>query len=74
VVGKIIASEISHKGNRTKVFAIFTPAFGAGSMIGTFLGGELARPYGRFPKWLGGHTELVKRWPFALPGMATTAM
>jgi hypothetical protein len=36
-------------------------------LFGTFLGGELAHPYGRLPSWLGGASEFWRRHPFALP-------
>lgn len=74
VVGKIFASEICHPGNRAKVFSIFSPGFSMGAMVGTFLGGELAHPYGRMPWWLGGTTELWKRWPYGLPCVVTAGM
>ncbi len=36
-------------------------------LLGTFLGGQLGRPYGRLPAWMGGKFELWREWPFALP-------
>ena len=36
-------------------------------MLGAFIGGELAHPYGRLPWWLGGTSEFWRRWPYALP-------
>ena len=67
VIGKILASEICHPGNRAKVFAIFSPGFALGAMMGTLVGGEFTYPYGRLPAWLGGTSEFYRRWPFALP-------
>ena len=67
VIVKIMASEISNPMNRAKIFSIFSPSFSVGIMLGTFMGGELAHPYGRLPSWLGGTSEFWRRWPFALP-------
>ncbi|CAD6573943.1 MAG: hypothetical protein TREMPRED_000968 [Tremellales sp. Tagirdzhanova-0007] len=67
VIVKILASEISSPENRAKVFSIFSPSFSVGIMLGAFIGGELAHPYGRLPWWLGGTSEFWRRWPYALP-------
>ncbi|RXK37787.1 hypothetical protein M231_04943 [Tremella mesenterica] len=74
VLNKIIASEISNPVNRDKIFAIFSPAFATGTMIGTLIGGELAHPYGRLPHLLGGSSEFWKEWPYALPCVVTTGV
>jgi MFS family permease len=67
VIVKILASEISHPSNRSRIFSIFSPAFAGGAMLGTFIGGEFAHPYGRMPWWLGGTAEIWREWPYALP-------
>ncbi|ORX40689.1 major facilitator superfamily domain-containing protein [Kockovaella imperatae] len=67
VIGKILASEICHPGNRAKVFAIFSPGFALGAMAGNLIGGEFSHPWHRLPAWLGGATELYRDWPYALP-------
>jgi len=67
VIVKIMASEISTPANRARVFSIFSPSFSVGLMLGTFMGGELAHPYGRLPWWLGGTSEFWRRWPYGLP-------
>jgi MFS family permease len=66
---KILASELTHPKNRAKVFSVFSPSFYIGIMLGTFLGGHLARPYGRLPWWLGGTADIWRRWPYALPSV-----
>lgn len=68
---KICAAELSHPSNRSAIFAILSPAFGSGFLLGTFLGGELAHPYGRLPSWLGGQARLFERSPYALPCLVT---
>ena len=67
VIGKILASEICHPGNRAKVFAIFSPGFALGAMAGNLIGGEFSHPWHRLPRWLGGRTQLYRDWPYALP-------
>ncbi|RSH91750.1 hypothetical protein EHS25_009119 [Saitozyma podzolica] len=67
VIVKILASEVSHPSNRSRIFSIFSPAFAGGAMLGTFIGGEFAHPYGRMPWWLGGTAEIWREWPYALP-------
>jgi MFS family permease len=74
VIGKIYASEISTPQNRTRLFAIFSPSFSIGIMVGTFLGGDLAKPYGRLPGWLGGKNEFWRDWPYALPCLTSAGM
>lgn len=69
VLNKILASEISNPSNRSRIFAIFSPSFSIGMLIGTFMGGQLAHPYGRLPWWLGGTSEFWRQWPFALPNV-----
>lgn len=49
------------------MFSILSPAFGIGFLISTFLGGELAHPYGRLPWYLGGTVELYRDHPYVLP-------
>jgi MFS family permease len=74
VIGKTYSSEISTPENRTKLFSIFSPSFYIGIMAGTFLGGELAKPYGRMPGWLGGQSEFYRTWPYALPCLTSCLM
>jgi MFS family permease len=71
VLNKILASEISNPSNRNR---IFSPSFSAGMLVGTFLGGQLAHPYGRMPSWLGGTSEFWRAWPYALPNVVTAVM
>lgn len=74
VVGKTMVTEISHPENRVQVFSLYSPGFSMGGMIGTFLGGELAKPYGRLPGWLGGQSTFLRDWPYALPCLVVFAM
>jgi len=74
VLNKILASEISNPSNRNQIFSIFSPSFSAGMLIGTFLGGQLAHPYGRMPRLLGGTSEFWRAWPYALPNVVTAVM
>lgn len=69
VVGRAMVTEISNSQNRVKVFALYSPSFSMGGMIGTFIGGELAKPYGRLPSWLGGESVFFREYPYALPCM-----
>lgn len=74
VLNKILASEISNPSNRNRIFSIFSPSFSAGMLVGTFLGGQLAHPYGRMPSWLGGTSEFWRAWPYALPNVITAVV
>ncbi|ORY33522.1 major facilitator superfamily domain-containing protein [Naematelia encephala] len=74
IVPKILISEMAHPLNRSKIFSVSSPSFYVGLLLGTFIGGELANPYGRLPGWLGGQTEFWKKWPYALPCLVTGAM
>ena len=74
VLNKILASEISNASNRSRIFAIFSPAFSMGMLLGTFMGGQLAHPYGRLPSWLGGANEFWRQWPYALPNVFCALM
>lgn len=74
VLGRTVVVEASNLNNRAKIFAIFTPTFALGGMIGTFLGGELAHPYGRLPSWMGGNSSFFQTWPFLLPCLAVAGL
>ncbi|WVQ80752.1 hypothetical protein IAT38_002857 [Cryptococcus sp. DSM 104549] len=74
VLNKIVVVEISHPSNRARVFAIFSPAFPVGEVIGSLIGGGLANPYGRLPRYLGGALSLLKEYPYALPCLASSSI
>ena len=67
VLVKTSAAELAHPTNRDRIFSVMSPSFSLGFLLGTFLGGELAHPFGRMPWWLGGASEIWRRWPYALP-------
>ncbi|KAL7423813.1 hypothetical protein Q5752_001397 [Cryptotrichosporon argae] len=74
IVARIVAAELSTPLNRAKIFSVFSPSFSVGTMLGTLIGGELARPYGRLPAWLGGRSALLERNPYALPTLTAAAL
>ena len=59
--------EVSNPKTRARIFAVFSPGFSAGAMLGTFIGGELSHPYDRLPWLLGGGVRFFRQWPYALP-------
>ena len=62
-----MAGELSNASNRDRVFAIYSPIWIGGFMLGTLIGGELAAPYGRLPEVLSGRWEIWETHPYALP-------
>lgn len=56
------------------MFAIAAPTWHVGAVIGTVLSGELAHPYERLPRRLGGTIEIFGLWPYALPCLAVGGM
>jgi predicted MFS family arabinose efflux permease len=74
VVTKIMAAELSHTSNRARIFSILSPSFSIGMVMGTFLGGVLAHPFGRLPSFLGGSSPFWHRHPYALPCVVVGAL
>nr|XP_019046672.1 hypothetical protein I302_05422 [Kwoniella bestiolae CBS 10118]OCF25602.1 hypothetical protein I302_05422 [Kwoniella bestiolae CBS 10118] len=67
VLARVLIAEISHPTNRARIFALYSPISSIGMMLGSLCGGGLAMPYGRLPAWLGGRSQILREWPFALP-------
>lgn len=74
LLGKTMIAQACNIHNRARVFALYSPSFALGGMISTLLGGELTHPYGRLPRWLGGSSDFLHRWPYALPCMVTAVL
>ncbi|WWC64665.1 uncharacterized protein I303_107276 [Kwoniella dejecticola CBS 10117] len=67
VMSKILITELTQPTNREFIFSIYSPIFNLGYLVGHLIGGWLASPYGRLPFWLGGNSDFLRRWPYALP-------
>ncbi|ODO05369.1 hypothetical protein L198_02062 [Cryptococcus wingfieldii CBS 7118] len=65
VLTKTVVAEIAHPTNRARIFAIYSPAFSVGIIIGSLLGGELAGPARR----VGQDWAWLQEYPYALPGV-----
>lgn len=69
-----ILTESSNPHNRVKLYALAAPTWHIGAVIGTVIGGQLARPSGRLPVWLGGRAAFFAQWPYALPCLTIGGM
>ncbi|ODO05920.1 hypothetical protein I350_04981 [Cryptococcus amylolentus CBS 6273] len=67
VLTRTVVAEISHSSNRSRIFAIYSPMLSLGVIIGNLIGGELAKPYGKLPWWMGGSMKIWQHFPYALP-------
>ncbi|PPQ63561.1 hypothetical protein CVT24_004858 [Panaeolus cyanescens] len=64
-VMKSVMGELTDSTNRAEGFSLMPVVWGFGSTIGPLIGGTLARPHERFPKYFSG--TFWKTYPYFLP-------
>ncbi|TFK27818.1 MFS general substrate transporter [Coprinopsis marcescibilis] len=68
-VMKSAMGELTDSTNRAEGFALMPVVWATGTTLGPLLGGTLARPHERFPKYFD--TQFWRKYPYLLPCLAT---
>jgi MFS family permease len=61
-----MVAELTDETNKAEAFGYLSLVFGAGFVIGPFIGGLFSSPAKYYP-WLFGNIEIFKRFPYFLP-------
>ena len=73
IIRTAVAELVTEKELQPRAFSLMPLVWTVGSIFGPAFGGSLVHPVERFPR-LFGHSELFKRYPFALPNVLISGL
>lgn len=68
-----MAELVPYKSLQPRAFSIMPLVWSVGSVFGPILGGALASPVEKYPRFFG-KSEFLKKYPFALPNLVSTVV
>jgi MFS family permease len=73
IIRTAVAELVPEKELQPRAFSVMPLVWTVGSIFGPAFGGSLVHPVERFPA-IFGHSDLFKRYPFALPNVLTSLL
>ena len=70
IIRTVVAEIVPERELQPRAFSIMPLVWTIGSIFGPAFGGTLARPVEKHPAWFG-HSEFLRRFPFALPNLVS---